>query len=165
MAGIWPDASVEIFFPQGTLFLPQKSYIPQGSLKQAVAYPGCADDYSDEQVTDALRAVKLTACQGRDLSEKADWAMLLSGGEQQKLAVALALLRMPLLLLDEATSAMGAEAALDMFALLRKPGSLAEGAAVTSVSHDIDLMKFRGNLMVSAKGYQQFTVCFAIVVC
>eukprot|EP00933_Yihiella_yeosuensis_P071751 TRINITY_DN79994_c0_g1_i1.p1 TRINITY_DN79994_c0_g1~~TRINITY_DN79994_c0_g1_i1.p1 ORF type:complete len:776 (+),score=171.55 TRINITY_DN79994_c0_g1_i1:317-2644(+) len=142
MAGIWPHASGEIYLPEGTLFVPQKSYVPQGSLKQAVCYPDCEDDFNDEAVSKALKAVKLTAVEGRDLSEQKNWALLLSGGETQKLAVARIILRKPpVVFLDEATSAMGNDTATEVFQLLKTPGVLPDGAAVITVSHDIDLMK------------------------
>eukprot|EP00931_Biecheleriopsis_adriatica_P114833 TRINITY_DN90728_c0_g1_i1.p1 TRINITY_DN90728_c0_g1~~TRINITY_DN90728_c0_g1_i1.p1 ORF type:complete len:748 (+),score=185.97 TRINITY_DN90728_c0_g1_i1:112-2355(+) len=140
MAGIWPHASGEVFLPDGTLFVPQKSYIPQGPLKQAVTYPACADEFSDADVREALEAVNLSVLQSRDLEDKANWAMLLSGGETQRLAMARVLLRKPpVLFLDEATSAMGAEGALELFELLRT--RLPDDACVITVSHDIELLE------------------------
>lgn len=142
MAGIWPHANGEIFLPENVLFVPQKCYIPQGTLKQALTYPSGSSDYSDEEVNQALKDVGLTCLEGHGLKDEADWALLLSGGEQQRLAMARVLLRQPqVLLLDEATSAMSAEASLEMFALLRRPGSLPKGAAVITVSHDVDLLR------------------------
>lgn len=107
-----------------------------------MTYPLGSSDFSDDEVNGALKAVDLSCLEGRALKDEANWALLLSGGEQQRLAMARVLLRQPqVLLLDEATSAMSAEAALDMFALLRRPGSLPKGAAVITVSHDVELLK------------------------
>jgi len=142
MAGIWPHASGEVHLPEKALFLPQKSYIPQGTLKQAVTYPSCATEFSDEDVHSAIEAVRLSTLEGRKLQDEANWAMLLSGGEQQRLAIARVLLRKPTaLFLDEATSALGAEGALEVFQLLKRPKSLPEGAVVVTVSHDVELLK------------------------
>merc|ERR1719253_140676 len=103
------------------LFVPQRSYIPQGSLKQALAYPEKEDHFTDEEVSKALEAVKLSKAVGLDLKEEGNWQMKLSGGEQQRLAIAHAVLRRPkVLFLDEATSAMGNEGALELFATLRR---------------------------------------------
>jgi len=142
MAGIWPHASGEVYLPVGTLFVPQKSYIPQGTLKEATAYPQAAKDFTDAEVRAALDAVKLSVLSKRNLDEEADWALCLSGGEQQRLAIARAILRKPqVLFLDEATNAMGIQAALEIYALLRRQGTLARGAAVVSISHDVNNMK------------------------
>eukprot|EP00913_Durusdinium_trenchii_P018090 g16998.t1 len=74
MAGIWPHAEGDVFLPEDVLFVPQKSYIPQGSLKQALTYPSCASRFSDEEVNGALQALNLTVLEGRSLKEEADWA-------------------------------------------------------------------------------------------
>eukprot|EP00929_Paragymnodinium_shiwhaense_P040499 TRINITY_DN21147_c0_g1_i1.p1 TRINITY_DN21147_c0_g1~~TRINITY_DN21147_c0_g1_i1.p1 ORF type:complete len:898 (-),score=191.96 TRINITY_DN21147_c0_g1_i1:37-2586(-) len=143
LAGIWPHASGDVYLPSDALFLPQRSYIPQGPLKQAVAYPEDAAKFSDAEVNRVLEAVGLaaTALKDRPLGSEANWSMILSGGEQQRLAMAHALLRKPrALLLDEATSAVGENSALELYDLLRKPGSLPEGAVVISISHDVTLL-------------------------
>lgn len=142
LAGIWPGATGQVFLPQGSLFVPQRSYIPHGTLKQAVAYPKSADSFGDDEVQLALQTVQLTAVEGRSLDDEANWALLLSGGEQQKLAIARALLhKPPVLLLDEATSAIGEEGTLEVYELLRRKGVLPEGAVVISVSHEVQLLR------------------------
>lgn len=106
-----------------------------------MAYPENESAFSDEQVRAALETVNLEAVKGRTLAEEANWQMELSGGEQQRLAIAHAVLQRPsVLFLDEATSAMGNEGALELFATLRRKGTLPEGAAVVSISHDIKLL-------------------------
>lgn len=141
LAGIWPHASGNVYLGQEVLFVPQKPFIPQGTLKQAVAYPELADRFSDKEVSAALEAVGLEAVIKRDLSEDANWGMNLSGGEMQRLAIAHAVLKKPnVLLLDEATSALSEAGTLEVYGLLRRQGILPEGAAVISVSHDVQLL-------------------------
>jgi len=142
LAGIWPHASGEVFLPQGALFVPQRSYVPHGSLKAAVAYPEAEECFEDEQVCSALKAVGLHSLASSPLLETRNWALALSGGEQQKLAIARALLRRPpVLFLDEATSAIGAEGTVEVYHLLRSEGVLPEGAALVSVSHEVELLR------------------------
>jgi len=142
MAGIWPHASGSVFMDDTKLFLPQRPYIPQGTLKQAVAYPDLAENRTDEEVRAVLDVVRLDAVQNRALTDDANWEMSLSGGEQQRLAIAHAVLHRPkVLFLDEATSAMSEEGTLEMYSLLRREGTLPEGAAVISISHDLNLLE------------------------
>lgn len=141
VAGIWPHASGSAYFQGTSLFLPQKSYIPQGSLKQAVAYPEVADRYTDEEVRNALQMVKLEGVAQKDLEETANWSMILSGGEQQRLALARVMLRQPVcLFMDEATSAVGKDGTMELYGLLRKEGTLPKGASIVTISHKVDLL-------------------------
>jgi len=142
LAGIWPYCDGEAFLPEDALFVPQRSYVPQGTLKQAVCYPSGIAGFGDDEVRAALREVGLAAVADKRLEEEANWALVLSGGEQQKLAMARVLLRKPsVLFLDEATSAIGEDGTLEVYRLLRREGSLPKGASVVSVSHEVQLLR------------------------
>lgn len=108
LAGIWPFGKGEVRVPAGArvLFLPQKPYIPIGTLRDAVKYPDEQSTASDAEIVSALEGVKLGHLTGR-LDEVAHWTNILSGGEQQRLAAARALVFKPdWLFLDEATSSL-----------------------------------------------------------
>ena len=140
-SGIWPFGKGRIETPQGAqaLVLPQRSYMPQGTLRQALTYPKPADAYPDESVREALNAVGLGAFAGR-LDEDALWSNILSGGEAQRVGFARALLLKPdYLFLDEASSALdgAAEEALHKLIVERLPN-----AAIVSVAHRAGLDAF-----------------------
>jgi putative ATP-binding cassette transporter len=102
------------------LFLPQKPYLPIGSLKRAVSYPDDETQFSEDEIREALRAVGLPQLAG-DLQRSENWAQVLSGGEQQRLAFARALLVRPdWLFLDEATASLPEEAQDALYRLLRE---------------------------------------------
>ena len=108
IAGIWPYGEGQIETPPGksVMLLPQRPYLPSGSLRVAVSYPAIEGAYSDAQINAALSAVNLSHLAGH-LDDDDIWAQRLSGGEQQRLAVARALLAKPdWLFLDEATASL-----------------------------------------------------------
>jgi putative ATP-binding cassette transporter len=119
LAGIWPYWKGRINLPQGArlLFLPQKPYLPIGSLSQAVSYPE-ETKFQETEMQEALQAVGLGHL---DLERSENWAQVLSGGEQQRLAFARALLNKPdWLFLDEATASLPEEAQDALYRLLKE---------------------------------------------
>jgi vitamin B12/bleomycin/antimicrobial peptide transport system ATP-binding/permease protein len=122
LAGIWPYWKGRIRLPKGArlLFLPQKPYLPIGTLKHAVCYPEDPARCSDDSVSESLRAVGLGNL-ATDLARSENWAQVLSGGEQQRLAFARALLVKPdWLFLDEATASLPEDAQDALYRLLKE---------------------------------------------
>ena len=121
------------------LVLPQRSYMPLGTLRGALAYPGAPDAFTPEAIDDVLKAVGLGSLR-EQLDETAYWADKLSGGEQQMVAIARALLQKPQwLFLDEATGALDEESEAALYRLLieRLPGT-----AIVSIGHRASLARF-----------------------
>jgi vitamin B12/bleomycin/antimicrobial peptide transport system ATP-binding/permease protein len=122
LAGIWPYWTGKVTLPKSAklLFLPQKPYLPIGTLKHAACYPAEEEvRISDEEARDALRAVGLGHFTD-ELAREENWAQILSGGEQQRLAFARALLNKPdWLFLDEATASLPDDAQRELYELLR----------------------------------------------
>jgi putative ATP-binding cassette transporter len=152
LAGIWPFGSGKIRTPSDArvLFLPQKPYLPIGTLRHAVTYPTSAAAADDAAVRESLAAVGL-----RELAERLDeaghWQLRLSPGEQQRLALARVLVQKPdWLFLDEATSAVDEETEARLYRLLaeRLPGT-----TVFSVGHRQTLGRFhRRRIVVRPNG-------------
>jgi putative ATP-binding cassette transporter len=122
VAGIWRfgKGRIEIPLRARTLVLPERPYMPIGTLREALTYPDPFDTYREEEAREVLAAVGLGALAAR-LDESDHWQQHLSGGEQQRLGVARALLQKPdFLFLDEATSGLDEESEGQMYEILRE---------------------------------------------
>jgi len=152
IAGIWPFGCGEIRGPRDrhVLFLPQKPYLPIGTLREVVSYPMPSGGVDDVTLREALEAVGLSRLAGR-LSEAGHWALQLSPGEQQRIAFARALVQKPdWLFLDEATSAVDEQTESRLYRLVR---DRLQGTTIFSVGHRASLHAFHSrHLIVRANG-------------
>ncbi len=137
-AGIWPFGRGTIARPLGAsvLFLPQKPYLTIGTLREQLSYPSPPGTFTDAELRAALADCRLSSLEGR-LDEEQHWAQVLSGGEQQRVAFARALLQKPQwLFMDEATAALDEGTESDLYRLLHE--RLPE-TAVISIGHRASL--------------------------
>jgi vitamin B12/bleomycin/antimicrobial peptide transport system ATP-binding/permease protein len=145
IAGIWPFAGGIIVRPHGReLFIPQRAYMPLGSLRRALCYPANEADFSRAEVESVLSDIGLGHL-ATELDATDTWERRLSGGEQQRVAIARALLIKPdWLYMDESTSSLDPDAELDLYELLstRLPNS-----AIISVAHRLELARFHSRVV------------------
>jgi ABC-type uncharacterized transport system fused permease/ATPase subunit len=134
MATLWPFGAGKISRPaRRQLFLPQKSYLPIGTLKEILCYPSESAAFTDDQCRHALQLCRLSQL-GERLDRAADWSRQLSPGEQQRIAIARVLLQRPdFLFLDEATNALDGESESAIYGLLFRQLS---HTAIVSISHN-----------------------------
>jgi vitamin B12/bleomycin/antimicrobial peptide transport system ATP-binding/permease protein len=134
ISGIWPYGTGRVSEPadRRVMVLPPKPYIPIGTLRSAVTYPAVAGTYRDEDIRAALADAHLGSLAG-ELDREEVWSQRLSSGEQQRLAIARALLLRPdWLLLDESTSAVEEKLEAELYAMMaqRLPGT-----TIISIGH------------------------------
>ncbi|MBJ7375088.1 MAG: ABC transporter ATP-binding protein/permease [Pseudomonas sp.] len=140
MGHLWPAGHGNIRLPAARyLFLPQKPYLPIGTLREALSYPQPGDTYAPERYAQVLETCRLPHLVGR-LDEANHWQRILSPGEQQRLAFARALLYAPQwLYMDEATSAMDEEDEATLYQALIDE---IPGLSIVSVGHRSSLKRF-----------------------
>jgi putative ATP-binding cassette transporter len=152
IAGIWPFGQGEIRGSRDArfLFLPQKPYLPIGTLREVVSFPMLAHGTDDATLREALEAVGLPGLAAR-LDEAGHWALQLSPGEQQRIAFARALVQKPdWLFLDEATSAVDESTEARLYRLVRERLG---GTTVFSIGHRATLRAFHSRqLLVRVNG-------------
>ena len=134
ISGIWPfwRGSLSRPGPSEVMFLPQRAYLPLGTLRSVLTYPSDAAAFSDEQLSDALAAVGLEQLTA-SLNLSDNWAQRLSGGEQQRVAVVRALLHQPKwLFLDEVSAALDLNLERQIYTALQ---SRLPNCTIISVAH------------------------------
>jgi vitamin B12/bleomycin/antimicrobial peptide transport system ATP-binding/permease protein len=134
ISGIWPYGRGTIERPADAaiMLLPQRPYVPSGTLKTAVVYPSVVGTYGDQAVRQALEFARLAplAC---EIDTEDNWPQRLSGGEQQRLAVARAILDKPdWLFLDEATSALDEKLEAEIYRMLTE---VLPNTTIVSIGH------------------------------
>ena len=141
ITGIWPFGSGRVTVPMDAkvMLVPQRPYFPVATLADAITYPARAGSFDDARLTDTLTAVGLPGLIPR-LHEEAHWNRMLSGGEQQRLAMARVLLYAPdYVFLDEATAALDEPAEAMLYRLLQER---LPATAIISIGHRSTLAAF-----------------------
>lgn len=156
ISGIWPFVDGKIFLPERDklMFIPQKSYLPLGTLRAALNYPG------NKPIDDTELIYLMDLCQIGYLKDKldleADWSHVLSVGEQQRLAFVRAHIQQPQwLFLDEATSALDEDTEANMYSLLQER---LQQTTVVSAGHRSTLNKYHELVLRLNKSTRQVTL-------
>ena len=151
LTGIWPFGSGRVTVPEDAkiMLLPQRPYFPVASLAAAVSYPARAGTFDDSQIGEVVAAVGLPGWSGK-LHEEAHWNRMLSQGEQQRLAIARALLQAPdYLFLDEATASLDEAAEAVLYRLLQER---LKATTIVSIGHRSTLGAFHRRRIEVARG-------------
>jgi putative ATP-binding cassette transporter len=157
ISGIWPFGEGRVLIPgmADVMVVPQKPYIPIGTLRAAVSYPAAPDAYADDDIRKALVNAHIGFLTDQ-LDREDTWSQRLSGGEQQRLAIARALLKQPdWLFLDESTSALDEKLEAELYRMLKQ--HLPKTTIVT-IGHRSSLAAFHSRrLDMTESGAGQFT--------
>ncbi len=141
IAGIWPYGEGKIDLPPSAkvMLLPQRPYLPLGTLREALAYPATAERYDDATIRAAVEAAQLGHLMSK-LDVEGMWQQQLSGGEQQRLSIVRALLEKPdWLFLDEATTAMDEPMEAAIYQTLREK---LPKTTIVSIGHRATMEKY-----------------------
>jgi putative ATP-binding cassette transporter len=153
LAGLWPWGGGEIEMPAGAklLLLPQRAYVPSGTLRRAANYPEAGHSRSLEEIARVLKKVGLGHLV-EHLDEERPWDQTLSGGEKQRLAFARIFLHRPdVIVLDEATAALDLQSEGQLMGLLSQEF---KHATVVSVGHRSELEALHARKLVLQRGRQ-----------
>jgi putative ATP-binding cassette transporter len=152
IAGVWPYGNGAIAIPESAtlMMLPQRPYLPIGSLRAAITYPAPSDAFAADRIKKTLTAVGLGQLEAR-LEEEAHWNQQLSLGEQQRLAIARTLLHAPkYLFLDEATASLDEPSEARLYRLLADE---LPGTTIISIGHRSTLKAFHEhNIALTREG-------------
>lgn len=142
IAGLWPWGEGEITLRPGSkLFLmPQRPYIPLGTLRRAAAYPNAPEEFDDARMREVMEMAGLGHLKDRLDEKEVSWDRVLSGGEQQRLAFVRLLLHKPdIVVMDEATSALDTKSQAGM---MERLAAELPDTAIISVGHRAELEAF-----------------------
>ena len=148
MAGIWPYADGEVHYIKDSscLFLSQKPYLPQGSLRLAASYPSVPETEGKTEMYFKLLGLEHLIAH---LDEVDTWNHILSLGEQQRVAIVRALLNKPdILFLDEASSAMDEKSEALVYDVLKQE---LKDTVIVSVGHRSTLINKHDRVLTYTK--------------
>jgi vitamin B12/bleomycin/antimicrobial peptide transport system ATP-binding/permease protein len=151
LAGLWPwgKGHIELAAEAKLFFLPQRAYLPSGTLRRGANYPDAPDSRSTEEIAKVLDKVRLSHLV-EHLDEERPWDQMLSAGEKQRLAFARLFIHRPdIIVLDEATGALDLESECELMELLSKE---LERATIVSIGHRSNLEAFQSRKFVIQRG-------------
>ncbi len=147
LAGLWPWGSGSITFPKDVkyAFVPQKPYVPKGTLRETLLYPDTDAGVADETIVGAMKRCGLDYMVKR-LDEEDDWDRVLSGGERQRIAFCrLVIQKPPIIIMDEATAALDEGSQASLLGLF---GDELAQSTLISVGHRAGLEEFHERKIV-----------------